>query len=99
MILKNVIINGIGFIGGAILSVQLIPQIYKAYKTKSTNDISIFCLFMNIIGLSLMTTYGICNNDMPLYLPTSISLINSWILLILVKNKNFKNDDVFIDYI
>ena len=46
MIVKNMIINCIGFIGGSILGLQLIPQIYKAYKTKSTNDIStfFFCL-------------------------------------------------------
>ena len=81
MIVKNMIINCIGFIGGSILGLQLIPQIYKAYKTKSTNDISTFFLLMNIVGLTLMTTYGICNNDMPLYLPTSISLMNSFILL------------------
>ncbi len=88
MILKNVIINCIGFIGGSILGLQLIPQIYKAYKTKSTNDISTFFLLMNIVGLTLMTTYGVCNNDMPVYLPTSISLLNSLILLLLVKYNN-----------
>ena len=104
MILKDVIIDCIGFIGGSILGLQLIPQIYKAYKTKSTNDISTFFLVMNIVGLTLMTTYGICNNDMPLYLPTSISLINSLILLLLVKHNNnntyndgSKIDNVYID--
>jgi len=103
MILKDVIIDCIGFIGGSILGLQLIPQIYKAYKTKSTNDISTFFLLMNIVGLTLMTTYGICNNDMPLYLPTSISLINSLILLLLVKHNNnntyIVNDGSKIDYV
>ena len=83
--LKRMLINCIGFIGGTILGIQLVPQIYKAYKTKSTNDISTFFLLMNIVGLTFMTTYGVCNNDIPLYLPTSISLINSLILLFLVK--------------
>lgn len=91
MIVKNMIIDCIGFIGGSILGLQLIPQIYKAYKTKSTNDISTFFLLMNIVGLTLMTTYGVCNNDMPLYLPTSISLINSMILLLLVKYNDNTN--------
>lgn len=93
MIMKDVIIDCIGFIGGSILGLQLIPQIYKAYKTRSTNDISTFFLFMNIVGLTLMTTYGVCNNDMPLYLPTSISLINSLILLLLVKYNNDNNSN------
>lgn len=100
MILKDVIIDCIGFIGGSILGLQLIPQIYKAYKTKSTNDISTFFLLMNIVGLTLMTTYGVCNNDMPLYLPTSISLINSFILLLLIKvNKNNDESDKNINVI
>lgn len=100
MILKDVIIDCIGFIGGSILGLQLIPQIYKAYKTKSTNDISTFFLLMNIVGLTMMTTYGICNNDMPLYLPTSISLINSFILLLLIKvNKNNDESDKNINVI
>ena len=100
MILKNVIINCIGFIGGSILGLQLIPQIYKAYKTKSTNDISTFFLLMNIVGLTLMTTYGVCNNDMPVYLPTSISLLNSFILLLLIKvNKNNDESDKNINVI
>jgi len=98
MILIDVLIDCIGFIGGSILGLQLIPQIYKAYKTKSTNDISTFFLLMNIVGLTLMTTYGVCNNDMPLYLPTSISLINSLILLLLVKhNTDTDNDEIKID--
>lgn len=100
MILKDVIIDCIGFIGGSILGLQLIPQIYKAYKTKSTNDISIFFLLMNIVGLTMMTTYGICNNDMPLYLPTSISLVNSFILLLLIKvNKNNDESDTNVNVI
>jgi MtN3 and saliva related transmembrane protein len=100
MIVKNMIINCIGFIGGSILGLQLIPQIYKAYKTKSTNDISTFFLLMNIVGLTLMTTYGICNNDMPLYLPTSISLMNSFILLLLIKvNKNNDESDTNVNII
>jgi len=91
---KDVIIDCIGFIGGSILGMQLIPQIYKAYKTKSTNDISSVFLLMNIVGLSLMTTYGVYNDDMPLYLPTSVSLMNSLILLVLVK---INNNNVYID--
>lgn len=94
MIVKNMIINCIGFIGGSILGLQLIPQIYKAYKTQSTNDISTFFLLMNIVGLTLMTTYGVCNNDMPLYLPTSISLINSLILLFLVKRTTYDENNL-----
>jgi MtN3 and saliva related transmembrane protein len=90
---ESVFIDMIGYIGGTVLGLQLIPQIYKAYKTKSTGDISIFFLAMNIVGLGFMTTYGLCNDDMPLYIPTSVSLINSIFLFFMVKLNSTMNTD------
>ena len=73
----------LGFFGGIILSVQMFPQIYKILNTKSTKDISTSCLILNIVGLACMTGYGVVRNDLPLYVPSSISLCNTMIVLIL----------------
>ena len=70
----------LGYIGGGILSFQLIPQIYKVQKRKSSSDLSFFFLFLNIIGLGLMCTYGFLNQEKPLYITTGISLINTIVL-------------------
>jgi len=88
----------LGYSGGIILSVQMIPQILKIVKTKSTKDISTSFLILNISGLSLMTSYGIIRNDSPLYIPTSISLFMTIIVLILkiIYHKSQPNiDDTF----
>jgi len=47
-----------GYLGSSILAVQLIPQIVKSYKSKSTQDLSYTMLFLNIIGLTLITSYN-----------------------------------------
>ena len=72
----------IAYIGGCILAFQMIPQIYKIIKYKSAKDISYVFLFLNMIGLLCMCTYGIHNNDKPLYITTSFSLVNTFIILI-----------------
>lgn len=84
MTCKYMWIDIIGYVGGSILGIQLIPQIVKVYKTKSGEDISLFFLFLNILGLGLMTTYGILIHKLPLCIPTGISLVNSIILLLLI---------------
>ena len=45
----------IGFSGSFILSLEIIPQIYKSYKTKSTKNISFDWLIFYLIGIYLET--------------------------------------------
>jgi MtN3 and saliva related transmembrane protein len=79
--MSSFIIDGIGYMGGFLLSIQLFPQIYKVLNTKSAKDLSFHFMTLNVLGLSCMTTYGILNNDYPLFIPTSISLINTVTLI------------------
>lgn len=44
-------ISILGFIGGGILSLNMIPQIYQIISTKKADDISTMMLVMNITGL------------------------------------------------
>ncbi len=76
----QILIDVIGYFGGFILGIQLIPQIYKIYVSKSCEDISTVFLQLNILGLSLMTTYGVLTNAKPLYIPCSISLLSTIIV-------------------
>jgi len=51
-------------------------------------------LLFNAIGLSCMCFYGISNNDKPLYVPVSFSLINTMIIIVLklyYENKEIEN--------
>mgnify|MGYP001479509872 CR=1 FL=1 len=69
------------YIGGSILASQMIPQIIKIVKHRSAKDISHIFLFLNVIGLSFMCTYGFHIKDRPLSITTGISLFNTLIMM------------------
>lgn len=71
------------YIGGGILCVNIWPQIYKVHITKSSKDLSYYTIILNIIGLLLMSIYGFFKRDLSLFIPISISLISSVVLLFL----------------
>ena len=64
----------LGYVGGGLLSAQLVPQIRKTYALRSAHEISYFFLALNIGGLACMTTYTLSIGEMPIYIPTSVSL-------------------------
>ena len=71
----------VGYIGGGVLGIQLIPQIVKTYQQKSAKELSYVFLSLNMIGLSLMTAYGVYDHNEPVYVPTSVSLCMTNVLL------------------
>lgn len=89
----------LGYIGGILLAIQFIPQITKVIKTKSTQDLSLLFMFTNTAGLICMLMFGILENNKPLYIPVSISLVNTIILIMLkfffdTKSKNVKIEEI-----
>jgi MtN3 and saliva related transmembrane protein len=77
-------ISLIGYAGGTILGIQLIPQIHKVIKNKKADDISKTFIALNFTGLSLMSIYGILDSNPPIYIPTIISGINTGVLFVAV---------------
>lgn len=71
----NQVVDSIGYAGGIVLSICLIPQIFKVYKTKHVDNISYWWQFLYIVGISLHLYYGIYYNLLPIYIPTIIELI------------------------
>ena len=71
----------LGYVGGGLLSAQLVPQIRKTYTLRSAGEISYFFLALNISGLVCMTTYAAWIDEMPIYVPTSISLAMTSMLM------------------
>ena len=72
----------IGYIGGFTLGICVLPQLYKAISTKSTDDISFGWQCLYIIGMSLMTIYGFGLNDPALYVPFAFELFTIILLTI-----------------
>ncbi|SPQ00959.1 conserved hypothetical protein [Candidatus Sulfobium mesophilum] len=73
----------IGLTAGTLTTLSLLPQVIKAWKSKSTKDISLgtYCAFT--IGLSLWVVYGIELNSPPIIITNVVTLILAVMILLL----------------
>jgi MtN3 and saliva related transmembrane protein len=70
-----------GYSAGILFASSLIPQVYKSFKTKELNDISIIWQLIFILALVLGIIYSYHNNLKPIYICSFIELILMIILL------------------
>lgn len=73
----------VGYLAGLIIAISLTPQVIKAWKTKSTKDISVTWNIIYLAGLSLWIVYGIGINSMPLIITISFEALMAISLLML----------------
>ena len=93
----NQIVNYLGYSGGIILSICLLPQIYKIIKTKQVDNISYLWQLLYIIGISLHLYYGVYYNLLPIYIPSLIELcLIFWLfgLKVYYSNDNSKDNTI-----
>lgn len=76
----------IGFIGGILLSLQLLPQIVKCIKIKRSMDISYLFLLISILGSLFIIIYGFLIDSLSIIITITISFVLK-IILILIKIK------------
>ena len=65
----------IGLLGGIITTCGGLPQIIKITQTKSADDLSWGMLILWLTGLSMTLGYGLYTNQVPVYVPTMLSII------------------------
>lgn len=65
----------IGTLAGIFTTVGALPQLVKAYRTKSVGDISVWMFLTILTGVTLWTIYGILKMDWPIIITNSISSI------------------------
>ncbi len=63
-----------GYAAGLIIAFSLTPQVIKAWKTRSTKDISITWNSIYIFGLLLFLAYGIGLGQVPIIVSCSIEV-------------------------
>lgn len=80
----------IGFIGGMLTTLALVPQAVKAWRTKHTRDISIWWILTLTVGVFLWLVYGILIGSLPIIAANAATLILAVIVLIL----KMKYDDL-----
>ena len=73
----------IGYFAGIITAISLAPQVFKAWKTKSTKDISILWTLIYLLGLTLWVLYGLGIKSYPIIITTGAELLIALSLIIL----------------
>jgi MtN3 and saliva related transmembrane protein len=73
----------LGFVAGFLVAVSSFPQLIKSWKTKSTKDVVILWLLINISGQILWISYGFFKDSISLVVMSSITLIMVGSVLVL----------------
>ena len=74
-------IQAIGFLAGLLTTLSFVPQVVKAYRTRSTNDLSLVMLVTFSIGLALWVAYGIITRQTPVVVTNVVTFVLVLVLL------------------
>ncbi len=73
----------VGFIAAACTTIAFAPQLIKAWRTRSTEDISLGMYLILTFGILMWLIYGVLLGDAPLVIANGITLaLASGILLL-----------------
>ena len=92
--MNSTAVDTLGFVGTAILGVTMLPQVFKTFKEKKANDLSLIYLLLQLSANFLFITYGYFISSLPVIISNGIvSLCSS--SLIYAKYKYKDNDEYF----
>ena len=72
-----------GYLAALLTTIAFLPQLYKTWRTKSADDVSLIMLILFITGLSSWIIYGIKINSIPILVANIITFIFNFSILIL----------------
>lgn len=81
-----------GIAASVVTGIQFVPQLYRAYKTQKTRDISGKSLGLIILGNILWLFYGIPKGDIPITI-TSVLVLTCVLLIAQIKYSHHKSPD------
>ena len=64
----------LGFVAGTLTTAAFVPQVVKAWRTRSTSDISLSMFVLFNIGLVLWLAYGVIIGAWPIVLANVVTL-------------------------
>ncbi|MEJ2685428.1 MAG: SemiSWEET transporter [Candidatus Sulfobium sp.] len=73
----------IGLAAGLFTTISFLPQVIKAWKSKSTRDISIGMYIVLGLGLLMWVFYGFAINSTPIIITNAIGLTLTLLVLVL----------------
>lgn len=78
----------LGLVAASLTTTSFVPQVYKAYKYKSTKDVSLSMYMVLLVGLLLWIVYGVYIQSLAIILANVVtSILVLSILLLKLKYK------------
>jgi MtN3 and saliva related transmembrane protein len=72
----------IGFTAATLTALAFLPQVIKAWRTRSAGDLSIGMLVAQSLGVALWIVYGVAINSVPIMVSNLVTLALAVILLV-----------------
>ena len=73
--------TALGYLPGFLTTVAFLPQVVRAWRTKSTTDLSFPMLALFSSGLALWTFYGVMLEEPPIVLFNAVTLLLTLVLV------------------
>jgi len=73
----------IGMIAAVLTTASFLPQVYKTWKTKDTQGLSLTMYVCFFIGIVLWLIYGIHIDSLPMILANGITVVASFFLILM----------------
>lgn len=72
----------LGLIAAVLTTTSFAPQAIKAWRTRSTADVSLTMFLMLVSGMCLWLIYGILIDNLPLILSNAVTLVLAGAILL-----------------
>ena len=74
-------IDYVGLVGVVTGSLTFVPQVYKAWKSRSVGDLSFWMILILLLNVSIWLFYGVIKNDFAMILANIIIMCLSLLML------------------
>lgn len=75
--------EALGMVAAVLTTASFLPQVYKTWKTKDTQSLSLTMYVCFFTGIVLWLIYGIHIDSLPMILANGITVISTFILIVL----------------
>ncbi len=69
------LLESLGFVGGALVTCSLIPQVLRVFKLRSAHEISLLFTILLLLGVVFWLAYGLAFELAPVILWNAASLV------------------------
>ena len=77
------LVDALGLVAGACTTGAFVPQVVRTWRTRSTEDISLWMFVLFCAGVLLWCAYGVAMRSWPIVIANTVTLALAGIILVL----------------